>query len=109
MSVQGLTEANKILKEGKDLQSVIEFRIMVIEVAAVEVGTYINVSFNISPSRDYVQTEIIIGLLPNTDTGKDDFYTINWSSWNSGQTATPPRERKYFHALMVTIEVLKSI
>lgn len=80
LRVQDLTASNKIIKEFKNLQPIINFNNLKGNTKQAEIWTYSDASFNISSGRDYGQTGIITGILIKNYNDETAFHVIDWGS-----------------------------
>lgn len=80
LRVKDITEANKMLKEIRDLKPLISFRKLTSEVDNIDVWTFSDASFNIVTGRDYGQTGIITGLKVTGKGGESVFHVVDWTS-----------------------------
>lgn len=80
LRVHHVTEANKMLKELKDLNATITFKMMKKPAKRIEVWTFSDASFNIVAGRDYGQTGVVTGLKAYNDNGESVFHVIDWVS-----------------------------
>lgn len=80
LRVSDMTEANKMLKEIKDLNPQIMFRKLNSEIISIDVWTFSDASFNIVAGRDYGQTGIVTGLKIQGKNGESTMHMIDWTS-----------------------------
>lgn len=80
LRVQDLTEANKMLKEIRDLEPRIMFPILKADVERLDVWTFSDASFNIVAGRDYGQTGIVTGIKVRGKDGESAFHLVDWAS-----------------------------
>lgn len=80
LRVRDLTEANKMLKEIRDLNPQILFRNLTGDIAEIDVWTFSNASFNIVARRDYGKTGIVTGLKVRMKEGESAMHLIDWTS-----------------------------
>lgn len=80
LRVHDLSEANKMLKELRDLDPTILFRKMNTAVSKIEVWTFSDASFNIVSGRDYGQTGVVTGLKAYGKNGENCFHLVDWTS-----------------------------
>lgn len=80
LRVQDLTEANKMLKELKDLTPIVRFRKLDSSIRAMDVWTFSDASFNIVSGRDYGQTGIVTGIMVESIDGQQAFHLVDWAS-----------------------------
>lgn len=80
LKVSDVIEANKMLKELKDMQPTINLNKMKMYMNKVEVWTFSDASFNITSGREYGQTGIITGIHARSDEEEKTFHIIDWTS-----------------------------
>lgn len=79
LTVHDLVEANKTLKELKDLRPVIRY-LPHKKDANITVCTYSDAAFNISPRQSYGQTGVISGIRIETPGDDPIYHMIDWAS-----------------------------
>lgn len=80
LRVHHVTEANKMMKELRDLDATITFKKMKKPAKKVEVWTFSDASFNIVAGRDYGQTGVVTGLIAYDEDGESVFHVVDWVS-----------------------------
>lgn len=80
LKLHNLTEANKMLKELKDLQPIIRFNKINATIKEIDIWTFSDASFNITSGRDYGQTGIITGIHAKGDGDNEIYHAIDWAS-----------------------------
>lgn len=79
LRVSDLTEANKMLKELKDIQPTINFRKMQGGIKKLQVWTYSDASLNIMTGRRYGQTGVITSIMVFGKGGECILHVVEWN------------------------------
>lgn len=80
LRVCDVMEGNKMLKESRDLEPAIVYNKPKSAVTRIEVWTYSDASFNISSTKEYGQSGILMGLMIYTEDNDNIFHVVDWSS-----------------------------